>query len=218
MPAFQLLRCMIALGGDDGTTVYRDRTRPIVFPELPILQFLHGEEAITEVHVVGTWDAPNDEVLTRLQTIYQPEAVQAVFPGARPRLPVSDTSIPRCTLPVYKPRPVRPDSPDPKLRPLDQFTAGDREVLDAPALPAEDEPTADEIAAHAQDDEDQDDMGLGPAGPPRPEDIPYPAASTAKGSGGGRASASRTPSTLPDVAGGINRVGSTGKTREVEVR
>jgi hypothetical protein len=76
---------MVALGGDQGNQVYRDRSRPIVFPELPILQFLHGEEAITDVHIVGTWETTNDEVLQRLKTLYDPEVIEKVFPGARPR-------------------------------------------------------------------------------------------------------------------------------------
>jgi hypothetical protein len=215
MPAFHLLRCMVALGGDQGNTVYRHRGRPIVFPELPILQFVHGEDAVTDIAIVGTWEASNDEVLMRLATIYQPETVQAVFPGARPRLPLSDPSIPRCTLPIYKPRPTRPESPDPRLRPLDQFTiTPDMPTLDAPPLPAESEPTPDEIAAHAQDEDEQADLGLEPPsgllGPAMPviEDQPHIVRDT-HGRGSSRtASASRTPSTLPDVnAGGSHAPG-----------
>jgi hypothetical protein len=210
MPAYHLLRCMVALGGGSqpDTIVYRDRTRPIVFPELPILQHIHGEDAITEIHVVGQWDAPNDEVLARIQAIYDPDIIKEVFPGARPRLPLSDPSIPKCTQPVYKPRPTRPDSPDPRLRPLDQFTmTSDTPVLEAPPLPAETEPTPDEIAAHAQDD-DQDDMGLVPdtmvSGLPRPEDLPHIVRDTL-----GRGSSNQqTAATLPDVnAGGSHAPG-----------
>jgi hypothetical protein len=200
---------MVALGGDTGNTVYRHRARPIVFPELPILQYLHGEEAITDIAVVGTWETTNDEVLARLNQTYAPEAVQAVFPGNRPRLPLSDASIPRCTLPVYKPRPTRPDNPDPRLRPLDQFTiAADTPMVDAPPLPDEDEPTADEIAAHAQD-EDQEDLGLdAPDAMPRPEDLPHIVRDT-HGRGSSRsAAAARAPNLLPDVnAGGSHAPG-----------
>lgn len=202
MPAFHLLRCVVALGGDQGTQVYRDRTRPIVFPELPILQFLHGEEAVSEIHVVGQWNAPNDEVLLRLQTIYAPEVIQAVFPGARPRLPLSDAAIPRCTNPVYKPRPTRPDSPDPRLKSLDQFTlTPEMPVLDAPLLPDEDEPSPDEIAAHAQDEEDEaEDLGLTR---PSPADQPHIVGRDTAGRGSSRrAIAARAPSTLPDVNAG----------------
>jgi hypothetical protein len=215
MPAFHLLRCMVVLGGDSGTTVYRHRARPIVFPELPILQYLHGEEAITDIAVVGTWETTNDEVLARLNQTYAPEAVQAVFPGNRPRLPLSDASLPRCTLPVYKPRPTRPDNPDPRLKPLDQFTiTPDMPVLDPPDLPSEDEPTPDEIAAHAQDDADDmgladPDAGAGPDGPelpdqmmPRPGDQPHIVRDTLGRGSSRRAGAARAPATLPDVNAG----------------
>jgi hypothetical protein len=204
MPAFHLLRCNVALGGDQGNTVYRHRGRPIVFPELPILQFLHGDEAITDIAVVGTWEASNDEVLMRLNTIYAPEQVLAVFPGARPRLPLSDPSIPRCTLPVYKPRPTRPDSPDPRLRPLDQFTiTPDMPVLDAPPLPRESEPTPDEIAAHEQDDAE---FGFEPPPPSPPMPLPGDQPHIVRDTHGRGASNKRTPTTLPDVnAGGSHR-------------
>jgi hypothetical protein len=198
MPAFHLLRCMVALGGDQGNQVYRHRGRPIVFPELPILQFIHGEEAITDIFVVGTAEMTNDEVLTRLQTIYQPETVQAVYPGNRPRLPLSDASIPRCTLPIYKPRPTRPDSPDPKLRPLDQFTQTADTVLDAPELPPETEPTLDEIAAHAQDEEEAIELGLDGPRRIRPEDLQHIVRDTS-----GRGATSTGPlDQLPDVNAG----------------
>jgi len=200
MPAFHLLRCMVDLGGDHSTEVYRDRSRPIVFPELPILQQIHGAEAVTEVFVVGTWETTNDEVLQRLNSIYKPETVQAVFPGARPRLPLSDPSIPRCTMPLYQSKTTKPDSPEPKLRPLDQFTkTADMPVLEAPPLPPETEPTPDEIAAHAQDDEDE--MGLLP--PSRPEgDQPHIVRDTHGRGSSRRAPASRTEANLPDVNAG----------------
>lgn len=197
MPAFHLLRCVVALGGDQGTTVYRDRSRPIVFPELPILQQIHGADAVTEIHVVGTWEASNDEVLQRLNSIYSPEAVQVVFPGARARLPLSDPSVPRCTLPIYKPQSPKPDNPDPKLRPLDQFTmTPDMPVLEAPELPPETEPTPDEIAAHAQDDGDEDPTV------PRPEDQPHLVRDTHGRGSSRRATAPRTETHLPDVNAG----------------
>ena len=212
MPAFQLLRCMVALGGDEGNKIYRDRSRPIVFPELPVLQFMHGQEAVSEIHVVGTWDASNDEVLQRLQVLYTPETVAEVFPGARPRLPLGDAGIPRCTLPVFKPRPVKPDSPDPKLRPLDAFTIP-ADAPESPELPPEAEPTLDEIAAHAQDEEEVEEdaqaLGLrGPAAGPEPGDLPHVVQDTHGRGSSRRAGAARAATTLPDVnAGGSHGPG-----------
>lgn len=199
MAGFQLLRCVVGLGGDQSTQVYRDRTRPIVFPELPILQNIHGEDAVTDIHVVGMWETTQDEVLARINQIYSPEAVREVFPGARPRLPTGDSTIPRCTMPVYKPRSPKPESPDPKLTPLDQFTREASEMVEPPPLEPEDEPTLDEIASHAQDD---DDMGLeAPAPAIRPEDLAPQIRDPGKRGSSREASASRTPSHLPDVNG-----------------
>jgi len=204
MPAFHLLRCMVALGGDKDNVVYRDRSRPIVFPELSILMTLHGDDAVSDVHVVGTWEATNEEVLQRIRLIYGEEAVAAAYHGPRPRLPLSDASIPFCTLPVYKPRPVVPENPDPKLRPLDQFTIpADAPV--GPVLPAEDQPTADEIAAHAQDDED--DLGLSqpplvPALPVNPSDLPHMVHDPGRRGSSREARAGRGPNLLPDVNAG----------------
>lgn len=204
MAAFQLLRCMITLGGEQpGTSVYRDRTRPIVFPELPILQFIHGEDAVSEIYVVGTWETTQEEVLTRLQTIYQPETIKEVFPGARPRLPLGDASIPLCSMPVYKPRVVRPDSPDPKLKPLDQFTVtADTPTVEAPPLPEESEPTLDELAAHIQDDEEAELGLLQDQAIPNPADLPHIVRDTHFRGSSRRAGAARAPATLPDVNAG----------------
>lgn len=140
MAQFQLLRCSVALGGDTDNIVVRHRGSPILFPELMILQFLHGEEFVTDVHVIGTCDMAQDVALTRLQTLYKEEVVKQVFPGARPRLPTSDRSIPICTLPVFTPKPTRPDNPDPKLMPLDQFTIANSIPEDTDAMPGFDSP------------------------------------------------------------------------------
>lgn len=165
MPVFQLLRCDVALAGDRDQVVRRHRGRPIAFPELPVLQFLHGDGAVTEVAVVGEFEASNDEVLDRLRVIYRAEIVKEVFPGTRPQLPLGDGTIPRCTEPVHVAPPTRPANPDPILRPLSDFTLppADQRVVTRPATPpvvpdtqaAEDTPL-DALAGHGADDADVD--------------------------------------------------------------
>jgi len=170
MPEYQLLRCSVALAGDKDQVVVRGRQDPILFPELIVLQFIHGEDAITDVHVVGHCDMAADEAWQRLTTIYGDDKVRVVFPGARPSVPRADKSVPLCNKPIYQPAPTLPASPDPKLRPLTDIivpvSAGPTRA--APPQPIEREPTPDEIAAHTQDDEPADisdaelrEMGLG---------------------------------------------------------
>jgi hypothetical protein len=154
MAEYHLLRCSVALAGDRDQVVVRHRHDPIMFPELIVLQYLHGEDAITDVHVVGTCEMAIDEAWTRLLTIYGEDAVKAVFPGARPMVPRKDDTIPLCSKPIYVSEPTLPANPDPKLRPLDTFTMPARMPRRAaPNQPAEADPTPDEIAAHVQDDE-----------------------------------------------------------------
>lgn len=164
MPEFQLLRCSVALGGDIGNTVVRGRGNPITYPELEVIQFIHGDDAVHDVHVIGTCEMSNDDMLDRLKFIYRDEDVKAVFTGAKPRLPPGDPSLPICTEPVYVAAPTLPDSPDPKLKPLDHYVIRDianrpKVVLDAAPVAREDDPTPEELAAHTQD---EDDPGLDP--------------------------------------------------------
>jgi hypothetical protein len=83
---------------------------------------------------------------------------------------------------------------------LDQFTTP-ADLQEAPELPDEDVPTADEIAAHAQDD--QDELGLlQDEAIPNPADLPHVVRDTLGRGSSRRASAARAPSTLPDVNAG----------------
>ena len=165
MPQFQLLRCAVSLGGDKDNIVHRGRDRPVLFPELLLLQHLHGEDAINDIAVVGVCDMTNDEALVRLDTIYQPDIVRQVFPGSKPRLPNADGTLEICTRPIFKAKPVVPDNPDPKLRPLDQYTLNVPDSQVRVAEPAIEEiPSDAEIAANAQngDENEDEDLGLGP--------------------------------------------------------
>jgi len=182
----------VALGGDNDNVVVRGRNNPILFPELMVIQFLHGEDAVTDVHVIGTCEMSQEEALTRLRVIYQAEEVAKVFPGNRPRLPTMDRSVPVCTLPVHKPGPTLPDSPDPILRPLDQYTLADPAADEGDDMPGFDNPKPFD-----EDDEDPgvDESLLSPR--PRVQDQPQ-----GRTSFKGQARQARpTPSHLPDVAG-----------------
>lgn len=202
MAQFQLLRCAVALGGDTGNVVVRGRGSPILFPELMMLQFLHGEDAITDVHVLGTCEMSQEQALTRLRVLYLAEEVAKVFPGARPRLPTMDRSIPVCTLPIHKPKPTMADSPDPILQPLDQLTLA-QAIDDDDSMPGFDNPVP---YAEGDDDEDPgldpllmgEDIGDKPVDKrPKVEDQPQ----TRTSFRGQAAQAKQKPAHLPDVAG-----------------
>jgi len=207
---FQLLRCSVALAGDPEQVVVRHRGNPIVFPELLMLQHIHGEDAISDIWVVGEWDASQQEVRDRLRTIYGDKYFQEVFPGAAARLPMADGTLEPCTLPIHVPGPTLPDSPDPIIRPLDQFTMP--ETMPRVASTFRDDPLPpgdadiDTLAGHTADDLGDDPLGLADVlttqASPKPA-MPDPASFRARDNNQGQGTAApRTADHLPDVAGG----------------
>jgi hypothetical protein len=156
MATYQLLRCLIALAGDKDNVVSRDRGRPVTYPELPILLHLHGEDAVVDIAVVGMCEMPSDEMLMRMRQIYGDDAVKAVYPGTRPRLPVGDPNLPLCTRPVFVAPPTRPANPDPVLRPIDALTPIPGTEIIQRELAVESDPTDEEILRNIQADPDED--------------------------------------------------------------
>lgn len=210
---FQLLRCSVALAGDQEQVVVRHRGNPIVFPELLMLQHIHGEDAISDIWVVGEWDTSQQEVRDRLRQIYGDKYFQEVFPGAAARLPLADGTLEPCVLPVYVPGPTRPDSPDPLIKPLDAFTmpASMPRVVstfkEEPLPPGDAD--IDALAGHAADDLGDDPLGLADVltsvTAPKPE-MPDPASFRARDNNQGQGtSAPRTADHLQDVASGALR-------------
>jgi hypothetical protein len=85
MPTFQLLECMVALAGDEG------QHRPPLGQDTPgdlsraaVLQYVHGDDAVSDVHMLGTEERDNQAELDRLRRTYNAAAVKDVFPGANP--------------------------------------------------------------------------------------------------------------------------------------
>jgi hypothetical protein len=210
MPTYQLLRCMVALGGDKDNVVARHRGNPIAYPELAILQHMHGYDAVTEVFVLGTADMTTDEMLARLRTTYDDKYLKEVYPGTRPKLPTDDAALPHCTLPMYVPKPTRPDNPDPVLKPLTVTSHPGVQVIEH-ELPVEElppEPELDEATIREFEEPEPEKIDLAQAMRPavaggmslnRPtvEDQPQ----TRVGFRGQARQARRTEAHLPDVSG-----------------
>ncbi|MGN6451327.1 MAG: hypothetical protein ACTHLK_22585 [Brucella intermedia] len=82
---------MLALGGDRGNTVPKYN---ITAAEIAVLQAIHGDEAVTDIEVIGDVDRSNRDELARLRQAYgraRPEGsdvshVDALFPGAAARV------------------------------------------------------------------------------------------------------------------------------------
>ena len=74
----------IALGGDNGSIVVRDRFNPLTWPEIGLLQFLHGETSVFNVKVIGEISRHRNSEKERLAGIYGEIPVGMVYPGRTP--------------------------------------------------------------------------------------------------------------------------------------
>jgi hypothetical protein len=104
MSVFQLLQCEIALGGDILNVVARHSGIPITYPELLVLRYLHGQNAVNEIFDAGAVERDDDYEMQRLTETYGYDTVRdKLFPGAGTRLPNGDNR--------FKPKLVIPDKP-----------------------------------------------------------------------------------------------------------
>lgn len=125
MAAFQLLECMVALAGDEQNIVHRSSDTPVTYPELLVLQYIHGDDAVSDVHELGTDERDNQSELDRLRVTYNAAAVKDVFPGANPKLPVGDRRFQPRTAPTPPKRKIAPTRDRAEPAPVDGLAPGE---------------------------------------------------------------------------------------------
>lgn len=108
MADFQLLTARIMLAGEKDSVVYRGAEAPLSYPEILIMQFMHGDDAVSEIMEVGTLSMPNNDLLHHLRVTYPLGAVDRCFPGARPNLPTRSDEFPKSHGVLMAPREQAP--------------------------------------------------------------------------------------------------------------
>ena len=120
--------CKIALGGDPGHVLYRGPDRPVSWPEVRVLQFLHGENNVFDCEFVRSEPVTGQAEKMRLLGLYGSEADNMVYPGQRPMM---DQEFPGDREPqTTQKRPER------KLIADIVPTPPEPEAIDLPAMPA----------------------------------------------------------------------------------
>ena len=80
--------CKVRLAGDMRMEVVRDAFNPVSYPEVEVLRFLHGDDAVLDVKAIASVEqSPRDEK-ERLSLKYGTVNVEAVFPGKNPQMPM----------------------------------------------------------------------------------------------------------------------------------
>jgi hypothetical protein len=90
-------KAYISIGGDREQVYYADQYAPISWPEVQVLQFIHGEDAIDRVQPfvrIDGWSSRDER--QRLADKYSEDKVAAVFPRSGP----GEMEAPQATLAV----------------------------------------------------------------------------------------------------------------------
>lgn len=90
----QICTCTVAIGGDPGMTVTKER---VTVPELMVLRAIHGDDAVRNIEVTGDIDVSSPEERERLMSVYvNPVGVVKDTVGAAGVLPksIDETGIP----------------------------------------------------------------------------------------------------------------------------
>jgi hypothetical protein len=94
----------IALGGDTMNVMYRGPDNPVSWPEVRVLQHLHGDENVFDCEFVRSEHVLTQAEKMRLLGVYGAEVVNLCFPGARPMM---DMDFPGDKDPAGQMRPER---------------------------------------------------------------------------------------------------------------
>jgi hypothetical protein len=111
--------CVVDLAGEGLTTIERHQFDPVTWPEIKVLQEVHGEDAVFNIRPISL--VPRQSTLRekeRLVLIYGREVVEAVYAGKSfnmewfvPGWPIDPTKA-RRKAPDDRPKPARIQKPD----------------------------------------------------------------------------------------------------------
>jgi hypothetical protein len=135
----------IMLGGDHGSVVYRGPDNPVSWPEVGVLQVLHGEESVFNIEVIDELTRHRSAEKLRLQRLYGDQIVEAIYPG---RSPTIEMQVPGYE-PKNGPKVPRRDPDADENEPEDPAEYEDTD-LDPDPIDAEDEDDDSDQAKIAQ--------------------------------------------------------------------
>jgi hypothetical protein len=76
----------IALGGDPQHIMFRGSDNPVSWPEVRVLQHLHGEDNVFDCDFVRSEHSNVQMEKMRLLGVYGADVVNSIYPGARPMI------------------------------------------------------------------------------------------------------------------------------------
>lgn len=80
--------CTATIKRDKFTTIVRGENNPMTYTQVEMMRAIFGDNAVTDVTVIGFREKTNQEVLEDIRIEYGAAQVAKSFPGTRPRLPL----------------------------------------------------------------------------------------------------------------------------------
>jgi hypothetical protein len=68
--------------------VVRDAFNPVSYPEIEVLRFIHGDDAVLDVKAIAKVEQSEREEKERLSLKYGTTTLETVFPGRNPQMPM----------------------------------------------------------------------------------------------------------------------------------
>ena len=125
----QYCTCKINLAGQNCHTIIFGEHNPVTWPEIQVLQALHGEENVMDIMPCGIGEVWPTEEKNRLANLYGRRVTEACFPGRAFRMDYMMTE--ETNLPAYDQdgeKVVLADTPKPGNGDDDEDDGGEDEV------------------------------------------------------------------------------------------
>ena len=87
--------CNIALNGETNTIVARTQLRPVSWPEIEVIRYLHGDDAVRDAKPFVSVNQTARAEKERLMLIYG-RVVENIYPGKNPQM---ELEAPKAKLP-----------------------------------------------------------------------------------------------------------------------
>ncbi len=92
MPKMHLMTALVALAGDITNVVNRSASNPVSYPEIAVLEAVHGEGCIVEIEFHSETDTTVTAEKARLIEKYG-AVVETVYPGRNPQMEFVDPTV-----------------------------------------------------------------------------------------------------------------------------
>lgn len=84
MPAMSMCTCMVVVGGDLRSQVFRGPHKPVSWPEIEVLKFTHGKGSVKDITVISERESSIPQEKQRLAEKYGGKTIEQIYPGKRP--------------------------------------------------------------------------------------------------------------------------------------